>query len=80
MESQAPPAPPSQTPNPERPSGTVAAPAVVAVVVTHDAGPWFEETLASLAASDYPNLSVLVIDAASTEDPVPRVASVLPGA
>ena len=56
------------------------APPVVAVIVTHDPGPWFEETLESLAAQDYPELSVLVLDAASTEDPTPRVASVIPGA
>ncbi|HZT65584.1 MAG TPA: glycosyltransferase family 2 protein [Acidimicrobiales bacterium] len=56
------------------------APPVVAVVVTADPGPWLQETLAGLAAQDYPNLSVLVIDAASSQDPTPRVASVLPGA
>ncbi|MEX2659867.1 MAG: glycosyltransferase family 2 protein, partial [Acidimicrobiales bacterium] len=52
----------------------------MAVVVTHDAGPWFEEALAGLAAQDYPNLSVLVIDAGSEEEALPRVATVLPGA
>ncbi|HZQ26802.1 MAG TPA: glycosyltransferase family 2 protein [Acidimicrobiales bacterium] len=56
------------------------APPVVAVVVTHDPGPWLEECLAALAAQDYPSLSVLVVDAASAEDPTPRVASVLPTA
>ncbi len=56
------------------------APPVVAVVVTHDAGPWLEECLASFGAQDYPNLAVLVINAASTVDPLPRVASVLPDA
>ncbi|MDP9020529.1 MAG: glycosyltransferase, partial [Actinomycetota bacterium] len=56
------------------------APPVVAVVVTHDAGPWFEDCLWSLAAQDYPNLSVLVVDAGSEEDPLPRVAAVLPDA
>ncbi len=56
------------------------APAVVAVMVTCDPGPWLEEALAALAAQDYPNLSVLVIDAASAEDPTSRVAAVLPGA
>ena len=56
------------------------APAVVAVVVTCDPGPWFTEALASLAAQDYPNLSVLVIDAGSADDPTPAVASVMPGA
>jgi GT2 family glycosyltransferase len=53
---------------------------VVAVVVTHDAGPWLEDTLRSLAAQTYPNLTVLVIDAASTEDQHDRVKAVLPGA
>lgn len=57
-----------------------AAPAVVAVVVTHDPGPWFEEVLRSLAAQSYHQLSVLVVDAASGEDPSPRVAAVLPEA
>src|SRR5688572_689743 len=56
------------------------APPVVAVVVTADAGPWLEDALAALAAQDYPNLSVLVVDAGSREDPTPRVAAVLPTA
>ena len=56
------------------------APPVVAVVVTNDPGPWLEEALASLGAQDYPNLSVLVIDAASAEDPTPRIADVVPNA
>ncbi len=56
------------------------APAVVAVVVTCDSGSWLEEALEALAAQDYPNLSVLVIDANSAEDPTSRVALVLPDA
>ena len=56
------------------------APPVVAVVVTCDSGPWLEEALEALADQDYPNLSVLVVDAGSTVDPTPRVAEVLPGA
>jgi GT2 family glycosyltransferase len=56
------------------------APAVVAVVVTCDPGPWFAETMASLADQDYPNLSVLVIDAGSRIDPTPVVAASMPGA
>ena len=56
------------------------APAVVAVVVTCDPGPWFPEVLASLAAQDYPNLSVLVVDAGCAEDPTPMVAGVMPDA
>jgi len=57
-----------------------AAPPVVAVVVTHDPGPWFEEVLAGFAAQDYPALDVLVIDAASTDDPTGRIAALLPRA
>ncbi|HET9732573.1 MAG TPA: glycosyltransferase family 2 protein [Acidimicrobiales bacterium] len=56
------------------------APPVVAVVVTADPGAWFDETLRSLAAQDYPALSVLVVDDASAEDPTPRVAAVMPDA
>lgn len=55
-------------------------PAVVAVVVTHEPGPWLEECLAALAAQDYPNLSVLILDAGSSEDPTHRIADVLPSA
>ncbi len=53
-------------------------PPVVAVVVSHDPGPWLEECLSSLAAQDYPQLSVLVVDAASTEAVAPRVAAIAP--
>ncbi|MBV8691354.1 MAG: glycosyltransferase family 2 protein, partial [Actinobacteria bacterium] len=56
------------------------APPVVAVLVTNDAGPWLEEALGALAAQQYPNFSVLVIDDASAEDPTSRVAAVLPTA
>src|SRR3954451_16004641 len=56
------------------------APAVVAIVVTYNPGPWFEETLKSLRAQDYPNLSVLIVDAASTDNPLPRIANSLPSA
>ncbi|MGH9184763.1 MAG: glycosyltransferase, partial [Acidimicrobiales bacterium] len=68
-------APPDEMEEPETP-----APAVVAVVVSHNPGPWFEETLAGLAGQDYPALSVLVIDAGSDADPAPRVAAVMPAA
>ncbi len=56
------------------------APPVVAVIVTRDPGPWFEEALCSFGAQDYPELSVLVLDAASAEDPTERVAAALPSA
>ena len=55
-------------------------PPVVAVLVTHDPGDWFDETLASLAAQNYPDLSVLVIDTASAVDPTPQILEVLPDA
>jgi len=37
------------------------APSVVAVVVVHSPGPWFDDVLASLAAQDYPNLNTLFL-------------------
>jgi len=57
-----------------------AAPAVVAVVVAHQPGPWFEETLRSLVDQDYPNLAILVVDAGSGDPVKPRVAAVAPRA
>lgn len=56
------------------------APPVVAVVVTCDPGAWFDEALASVANQDYPNLSVLVVDAASVVDPTARVGEIAPSA
>jgi GT2 family glycosyltransferase len=61
-------------------SEPLVAPPVVAVVVTKDPGPWLEESLAALGASDYPAVTVLVLDAGSAVDPTARVAGVLPGA
>ena len=43
------------------------APPVVVVMVTHEPGWWFEETLGSIEAQDYPNISVLIVDASSSE-------------
>ncbi len=37
------------------------APPVVAVVVVHDPGPWFSDTVDALGAQDYPNLRYLFI-------------------
>ena len=54
------------------------APPVVAVVVSHDPGPWLEECLQSLVRQDYPGLSVLVIDQASEPPLADRVALVAP--
>ncbi len=57
-----------------------AAPPVVAVVVTTGQGPYLDVALASLAAQDYPALSVLVVDAASDTDTASRIAAQLPSA
>ena len=62
------------------PGVTVTAPPVAAVVVTCDPGVWLEASLEALRAQDYPDLTVLVIDAGSVEDPTARVAAELPGA
>jgi GT2 family glycosyltransferase len=56
------------------------APAVVAVVITHDPSSTLDETMTSLRDQDYPSLSVLVVDTASEVDPTARVAQVLPSA
>ncbi|MEZ5239891.1 MAG: glycosyltransferase [Microthrixaceae bacterium] len=56
------------------------APPVVAVVVACDPGRWFTETVESLAAQDYPQMSILVVDNASASDPAESVAEVAPGA
>jgi GT2 family glycosyltransferase len=64
--------------------GAVAAPPVVAVVVVHAVGPWFEECLESLARQDYPALSTvfLLADGADSgdHDTAGRIRAVLPDA
>ena len=55
-------------------------PAVVAVVVTTGASPWLEETLSSLAAQHYEELSVLVLVTGDESDPTQRVGRILPEA
>jgi GT2 family glycosyltransferase len=62
-------------------AGAVAAPPVVAVVVVHAAGPWFDECLESLARQDYPFLStVFLLTDGADEDAGARIRSVLPDA
>jgi GT2 family glycosyltransferase len=57
------------------------APPVVAVVVTREPGPGFDEVLDGLAAQDYPNLRVLVLDTAGDDPGLPaRVGAHLPEA
>ena len=55
------------------------APAVVAVVVTREPGPWFAEVLDTLATQDYQEFSVLIL-ATGGADPTPVVSRHLPGA
>src|SRR5690242_11992280 len=55
------------------------APPVVAVVVT-TGGKWLDAAIASLAAQDYPALSVLVLDNAGADDLTVRIASEMPTA
>ena len=69
------------TAGPDAPTDpTTMAPAVVAVVVAREPGDWFEECVTALADQDYPNLSILVIDAASVPELKPRIALAAPGA
>ena len=74
------PSSPSSRPDSLSPLMETLAPPVVAVVVAHDPGPWFAETLASIASQDYAELSVLVLDTGRSEDLAARVAEVLPTA
>jgi|GEM_PF-821509 len=53
-------------------------PPVVAIVTTHNPGPWFEDCLASLADQDYPGFAALVVDAGSDDPIASRVAAVTP--
>ena len=57
-----------------------ATPSVLAVVVAHDPGPWFDETLDSLATQDYGRLSVLVVNSGDDPGLDARVRAALPGA
>jgi GT2 family glycosyltransferase len=66
-------------PNPTQEVPAAVPPAVV-VLVAHNPGDWFRETLESIAAQTYPDLSVLIVDAASDTDVAPLVAEVLPAA
>ena len=55
-------------------------PAVVAVMVTTEPGPWFEEALSALAAQDYQELSILVLSNGRRTRSTERVGRVLPDA
>ena len=63
---------------------TQLAPSVVSVMVVHEPGDWFDETLESLAAQDYTDLRTLFLLAARNDDEVAelteRIRSVIPTA
>ena len=63
-------------------AGAAEGPPVVAVMVAHAPGPWWEESLHSLADQTYPNLTVLVLapPAEGAGDLGDRLARVLPDA
>ena len=50
------------------------------VIVSHDPGLWFDETLESIAAQDLPLVDVTVVDAGSESDSTARVQRYLPQA
>jgi GT2 family glycosyltransferase len=60
------------------------APPVVSVMVVHEPGTWFDETLRSLAAQDYPNLRTLFLltpmPAAELDDVTAHIREILPDA
>ena len=57
-----------------------ATPSVTAVVVTHDPGAWFEETLDSIITQDYPRLDLVVVDGTGGGGLDERVRAVAPNA
>lgn len=70
--------------NPTPPDGQTepraATPSVTAVVVAHDPGDWFDETLDSIATQDYPRLDLVVVDGTGTAELADRVRAVAPAA
>lgn len=59
-------------------SETLNAPPVVAVVVVHEPGDWFEETLDALAAQDYPGLKFLFLVTGDADSASPEQAAIGP--
>ncbi|MFZ9629674.1 MAG: glycosyltransferase, partial [Ilumatobacteraceae bacterium] len=56
-----------------------AVPAVVAVMVVHEPGAWFDDVLAALAAQDYPNLKCLFLVSGEPGDLPARIRAAVPG-
>ncbi len=71
---------PQSAPALRAPTSGKGAPAVVAVLVTHNPDENFETTLVSLQAQDYSNLAVLVLDNQSESPVEGRVKAVYPQA
>ena len=57
-----------------------ATPSVTAVVVAHDPGAWFEETLDSIVTQEYPRLDLVVVDGTGGGGLDERVRAVAPNA
>ena len=59
-------------------------PSVVCVMVVHDPGDWFDETLQALAVQDYPNFRTLFLLSPAPSDEIAettaRIRRVIPGA
>lgn len=55
-------------------------PSVLAVIVTHKPGDWFDETLESFATQDYQRLEVMVVDASGDSAVARKVKEHLPEA
>ncbi|MBI5087890.1 MAG: glycosyltransferase, partial [Actinobacteria bacterium] len=61
------------------PAGQLAPP-VVAVMVVHEPGEWFDQTLAGLATQEYANLKILVLVVGDAGDLPDRIRAALPRA
>jgi len=57
-----------------------ATPSVTVVVVAHEPGEWFSETLDSIVTQDYPRVALMVVDAAGDPGLAVRVREVAPNA
>ena len=68
----------------ETTSDTQLVPSVVCVMVVHEPGDWFDETLGALAAQDYPNFRTLFLLAPAPAEEIAettaRIRRVLPSA
>ena len=56
------------------------APPVVAVIVVHEPGPWFDQTLHAFSQQDYPNLRMLFLTTQTDDALKARIRTVFPKA